>query len=992
MSDSNTVKRYSGIGNIKEQWLNNIAPNYFDMDDVNNYQTGIFGYINEVMANTTEDAFNAVVSARSEFYPITAQFKRSLNRMAIIQQVDLPMSTPAVLKATLVIPEKEILEASTYSNGIYTFVLDNTMKAMAGDIPFMLDYPIIIISKKIGDEYTHTCHYDTTVTNSMSTSSNQYVSNKTLYQNGVKYLALFVTLRQVELQIASELVTKDVLLEAVNIDFPFTGDLAGFEVFYKENDTSDTIQLKKVIRDGRELTVPFCFYELISDNKIRVSFIQNPYFNPAFNSEISIKIYTSKGTGGNFKSYNGTISCIMESEDYPSNNTMSVFAVPNGESIGGRDKPTDDEFRDNILYAYSTNNTITTAHDLQLYFLKYSALTDLTKVVFKKRRDDVMHRLFGAYLLMKDEKHNVIPTNTLDLKMYLSQLTDVDSTVRRVFIKPGTLFEYANNSVRSTDYTLKKVEDLTLYDDLLAAESDGRYIFTNPFLISITLNPNIVGFYVNSIDEIKEIEYSYINDNTINQFITTNTMITRNAIAGENYYKITVALMPSSDIKAEEVITINDPTLEENMLRATQNGVVSSCAWESDRVYMTITYADNSTFKIPISTKITTAGDGTISYDAGYTANVAVGDTITVNDIMAVKNVTDLGKLRLGIDFQGSLYDNNLFIPMCIEGYIEETNTFIASAYISTKDEVTLESNLIIEHGIYNNLMEEDTNVPIPMKNLVMNIHCFYLNDDMNYTHQYSTWKYFEGYTLTNTFSLDSNDDDKKLTLIKQFDFIRSTLSYLPNDGSYIPPGETEPDINPGNYILELEEVPVVKADWAKDIDNFEYITSTFRSVYDNLYTIYFLLENNFGIDMKLYNTYGKSRYFTVGIKNTSYSLDNVNCEFNFGVYLTSVSGTDTFIEEFRAYVKEQIESINDLTSSGQSVYIMNLIANIKNNFPEIGYIEYYGFNTYDTNAQKIESSVDDKSSYIPEFLNVATKRSGAVTYPAINVDILTDS
>lgn len=143
------TRNYTNIASIKEDWINQIAPNYFDMENVNNYQLGIFGYINEVMANATEDAHHAINIARREFYPVAAEFKQSLYKMATLQNIDLPMVTPATTNAILIIPENEIMDRSTYSNGIYTCVIDDSMKIMADNIPFMLDYPIIIISKKV---------------------------------------------------------------------------------------------------------------------------------------------------------------------------------------------------------------------------------------------------------------------------------------------------------------------------------------------------------------------------------------------------------------------------------------------------------------------------------------------------------------------------------------------------------------------------------------------------------------------------------------------------------------------------------------------------------------------------------------------------------------------------------------------------------------------------------------------------------------------------
>ena len=74
MAGSIELANYTSQSSITQDWLENIAPKYFDFDQTNNLRTGLFGYINEVMGNTVEDTFNAVTIARREFYPTQAQY------------------------------------------------------------------------------------------------------------------------------------------------------------------------------------------------------------------------------------------------------------------------------------------------------------------------------------------------------------------------------------------------------------------------------------------------------------------------------------------------------------------------------------------------------------------------------------------------------------------------------------------------------------------------------------------------------------------------------------------------------------------------------------------------------------------------------------------------------------------------------------------------------------------------------------------------------
>ena len=130
------IKRYTSTAELQEYWLENIAPNYFDMTKINNYRVGIFGYINEVMSTVTMDTHNSINIARREFYPVTAQIPQSIYKMAALQKVGLPVATPATCKAVLMLDVDEIIENSSYRNGNYTCVIDSTAEILAEDIPF----------------------------------------------------------------------------------------------------------------------------------------------------------------------------------------------------------------------------------------------------------------------------------------------------------------------------------------------------------------------------------------------------------------------------------------------------------------------------------------------------------------------------------------------------------------------------------------------------------------------------------------------------------------------------------------------------------------------------------------------------------------------------------------------------------------------------------------------------------------------------------------
>ena len=982
------IKKYTSAAEMQNYWVSNIAPNYFDLENVNNYRTGIFGYINEVMSTSVMDSYHAMNVTRREFYPVSAQNPQSIYKMAALQQIDLPRATPATCKAILLLNRDEVIENSTLKNGVYTCVIDNTCKILADEMPFSLLYPITIISKYSNNTWNHTIHYNKTNTNSIdtSTSSNYYITNKTISQDGKQYLLLSVNLKQMSVESITSLVTADSLVQTVTMLFSFEGNFANFEAYYiEEPDVSTPVQLKKVMQGQSYPTVPFCCYRMLNSNLIELTFPKNSYFTPSLNSEIRLDVYTSLGSEGDFESFSGSLSCTLESEMYPYNNNMTMTGVINGSCTGGLDIPTIEEYTKDVQNAYSTNNVITTSNDLQIKFDEVSK-GNANKVRFRKKRADAFSRLFGAYVLLKDSSGNVVPTNTLTLTMKLEEFDTYNGTTQKAFIKPGTIFEY-DESNNSSIYSGKKVSDLTLNDDLSTYDaSNSRFLFTNPFLIAVTLYPNVIGYYYNAVNETRTVEYSYINDSSIVQFIGSNLKIYRNAINGENFYKFSLTISPTSEIDVTQVIVIpSEETDEDYYIRAEENGKVLSVTYTDGMVVCTIEYDSGETDEIVVSSSVTNTEDDEYEYSAGYTLNVDVYDTFVEGDILAVKKVSDLGKIRAGLSFQNILFDNGLYVPMVIEEYNEELNTYTICGYIST-DDIMDSGTILIEHGIFDTTGFEDDNLSLQYDGLRTEVSVFYQNDDANYTHKYSDFSYFRKHTLTNTYA-DSSDNT--LALIQQIDFIKSTLTFSEAGED----GENDED-NEEEYIITLKEVPLAKANWVKSTSNFNYLTNEITNIYTELKDIYFSLENNFSIDLKFYNTYGKSKFFRVGIRSSWTPLNNVNCSFKFGVYLSSVVNKASFISQFRTFVKEAIESING-TETSQSIYILNLIHDIKENFPEIGYLEYYGFDEYEYDVQKIEpiptAEMEDEllTNYIPEFINICTYIENGENVPNIEIEFL---
>ena len=1096
------LENYTSIADMQGFWLTDIAPQYFNFDDTNLYKVGIFGYINEVMSTITMDAFNTISVAKREFYASTAQNTSSYYKLAGDYGVEIPVSNPAGCNASLFISEEEIISNSTVVDGTYTFILDNTCEIMADKIQLTMDYPIRILARYLNGEYSYTTYFDTVKKNSLHVLSSKYLQNKVVQIDHKRYLVISVPLYQYTAIESEQIISKNSDMDTTSLVFEYDGDLAGFDIFYTEvPGTSVEQYIPACSMTDITPAGAYCLYDFLSDNKMRISFPKNIYFNPRLNGLIRCVIYTSLGADGNFDEFLSDLTITPKSEDYPYNNNITIRGIISGKCSGGKDMKSDEDFIREIREKACTNATITTSSDLQIYFNQIVQDPSI-RIEFTKIRDDVLKRQYHSFFLLKDDNDNVIPTNTLTMRINKNDF-DVFSDGRGI-IKPGKVFQY-----EGTDKSLMILSEHSLSENLDKYDKgvDKTFLFTNPFLMAISVDNGIVGYYGNSISEIKSTEFHFVEDRSFNQFICLGIQIERNPIAGQDYYTFTVKISSSSDL--DPSLLIEKPDAENDVIRAKYDGSVTSTYFKDNAIWYKVEYTDYQgnvidTEEIQVSTlakMITEAPDGeTLSddpsenfeYITGYEMQYDILDTFVQGDILAKKKVTDLGRLRGSLDLDGIFGASGLYVPLTIEAYDEESDAFTLRGYISTNDYVSLDQKIVLDHGVYNSNGTTNDYVSVPMQDNTCIISIFFKDDNANYRHEYSNFNYFKNYTLTNQYSTAAGET---FSLVKGIDFIRSNFDFISNfeleklqaksagrisskwldenkniwitanydapiveddttsgddsgydaqslegdeenfyteseagfeimlfkatekaDGSieYTSVYETSLDIgdtfyenafiasrkiltgeSANNYKMEIDHCPVVKSNWIKYDTNFSLFINKLYKCYDALFEAYFQLENQYGIALSLFNTYGKSSRYLIGNYHNMWSLDSVNSSISIGIEVEAMTNTSIFLDKYRAYMKNAIESFNDVTETGKSLYLLDILGDSKKEFPEIIHFEFYGFNDYLHDAQVISPVATDNmtsqeiEAYVPEFINVSAISSTDTLASTINIKLL---
>lgn len=901
-----TIKNGTSVYDIKDYLSKEIAPTYFkDIADMNEMNVGLFGYITEILSTTINDGYFAITSLFKEIFPIQAELPESIYNHATIFQIDNLMATAASVPFTIMMSEEALLKNGIHVDGNITqFDMDSEMVFNVDGIPFMLDYDVRVTSKRTLEGTIHSAYYIMDHNNSVSPLLNPYIRTSTyVNDNGKRYVVLAVTLHQVEKKTITDTIIMNDKINMVSMEYTFEGQLANFEIFYKAPGDLTYTQLTKKLMNTEKLDKPFCFYKIVDDHKLQIEFSNDErYFTPKYNSEIYIQLYTTKGKNGNFTTYDGTdIEIIGKADRYPNNRGMIFMGTVTGESVGGYDRKDIEELRNDVVKAYSTIKSFTTTNDLQIYFnnIKHR---EQNEILFMKKRDDAFERLYSTFILFRDTDQNVIPTNTLDIKI---ESTDIDTYMeqsKRNIIKAGKIYRYkgSDKSVAVIDKTLSLKTNLDGYEN-------NDFIYINPFLTVVCANPLSVAFYLNSVNDNITTLYQPTDTKSFNQFIVNSINIKRDALNGEDGYMITTKIAPSAMLPKEAFKLIEDDTL-----------VLPSY----------------KTFKNPTD---------------GY-------------------QYIDNENLKVVLTLHGEENRIKRLIDMDLYGFDEDYYFF--KKFIKTNDYVTLKNQFQLTEGMLDPTTGTDSPDPVLVDgtNCKMELLTFYQYPDTTeqQLHKFNSLPLLEHFTLTNRYTMSK---DTPIRFIIPIPEVRSYVQYA-NRGPN------------GKYGFRLEMIPLIKANYFKLPNARERFMNSFRSIYDYIRKSLDLLTNNFHIDIKFFNTYGYSKFYFrhEDLEEATNPLDKINISISFDVKYTFTTDAEDMTKRLKTYIQKYIESRDISLVSSPSLYISNLIAGIKENFPSIKFIKFNGINKYGPSMQTLESLVNETnviqgvietSKVIPEYLNV---------------------
>ena len=968
--------------NIQSHWIE-IAQKYFSIDQsdtesINFLKAGFFGYFNEVAANEVKNATYHRNVLYDEHFLNTASFSKSILNFARIENISLLTSNPSHCLINFAIKKSDIInsgmkikltadEKIVSSVNNYKIDIDKDYVFSIDSYNFKIPYDMrILISENVSSkDYTITARYVTEDSEfPFSDLSSSYIDTWQDTVDGEYYIFFKLDLYQLSLSKTSYDVSNTNDISNNFYVVSFSDQLAYFEVYYTYGGVTTKLNTYFNNTYTPSNDQYFCYYTFIDDDKLQISFSNlTDSFTPQNNSILDINIYTTKGSSGNLN-YLGEVTYSFSNNYDSSFNTFPVKVTTLTQPTGGKDQLTISEMKNKIIEKRMTRNNLVNDNDLELYFKNINSSINInnSKIMFMKRRDDLLKRVYSAFLLLRDSSQKVLPTHTIP-KLYVpdSFFEDQDSTERFIPEYTVIMYEPKINSYipikdfRASDYFVDEDGKILEYP----VSTDSRTFFRLPYLLKLDTSPILKTNYFNLyIDDNFTLSYKYINNLVTTTFSITSIDIAKEIELEKDYYTdegesgVEENLRDVYKISLKLNSSLNtDVELEKVLIR----GIIYSKETDTKYGYFDFKKVEDTTseYYYNITTNRKFYNDKIILYNSLYDDAGKLSGSDSSNAYSEV-SIDEDTYIKIGILYKDEKTRNYVGATDSIS--TKEKQDFRATAPIitSTVDGETYESYNINEYTLADILVTNDT------------IH-FYKN----------LGEYLNSY-VTYESSIPSYDDFGNMLDIEG-NITTNLLSQHAVSG----------------YSIEM--VPVIGFDYFQlKYDVVYNLINQYLEVFEGIMD---KLENNTDIDIKFYNTFGPSKLFYLN-KSLERNTDNeevleyeyiskldILLDFNMCLYTTITSALDASIKQ---YISDFIESCND----GDIIPISNLLRLLESNFSFIKYIEYNGLSgDYSTDLvnkyQKIENKFtsfldmtkDEIISYVPEYINIKKDASRNTTY-----------
>lgn len=545
--------------------LDNLKARYINDEDETTLALGIFGYITDTEAKKIQTSTIMAGELGNEMFPTRAKLTKNVLAHAIYCNITDINAVPAHMMLNIGI-KIEDLDTYMINN---RFIFDASSPIFIEQYEFHFDYDIILVrSKSKNNSYVYSAHYDMTEPNYISNITDPYLKQPFVIKIGNDYYVIFQALvRQVTIEETSDKLISDSIIENKTFTFDFSNQIADFDVYVTDN--GKTTRLRPIPYGSAIGDIDnYCWYLYITDNTIRVTFDSKSYI-PGLNCDVLIRAYTTLGEDGifNYKKYDESsdgyfVDFTSAKQGY---DKVTCYMVAATDSVDGSNRKTKQDLQKLIPKAALSRGSITTETDVSNYFNLID--NEVNRLVMQKKVDNQLSRIWYGYFLLKDEDKNIIPTNSIRIKVNTDDYSLILADDGRYVLPAGTILRYNPTS------QIAELVDEALVPELYSDSyfNGSYYYYMTVYNLIINPDPLYAAFYLTIINKDSFFSFKWVNEESIMQFIATNCNFSRNLLTDQQIYKFKfkIAQSISSDFGLYNEENVTEVDSEGNTLTRT---------------------------------------------------------------------------------------------------------------------------------------------------------------------------------------------------------------------------------------------------------------------------------------------------------------------------------------------------------------------------------------------------------------------------------------
>ena len=646
--------------------IDKLKARYIDDQEETTLALGIFGFITDTEAKKIQTATIMAGELGNEMFASRAKLDKNVLTHAIYTNIEDINAIPAHITLRIGVREDELQEyisAATDNSEVESFTFDHTNSIFIGNYEFHFDYDIILRRVKSpkalsdGEEfYIYTALYDINEHNNLSSITTPYIHQPIVQiWNNYRYIFFEATVHQISIGELEDTIISNSIIDNRSFVFTFTDQLADFEVYIKDEDRQIETRLTPYfygspIENG---VTRYCWYLYINENTIRVSFDPNSYI-PGLNSTIRLKVKTTLGASGNFK-YNSIEqnSLFVEfASEYTSNRKLTAYIECATDSVEGKDKKSTEELKELIPKMALSRGYITTETDLNNYFNLIS--TDQNRLKLLPKVDNQLQRIWYAYFVLKDIDNNIIPSNTIPIKVspddeYMITDIGIDNNTRYI-IPTGTTFVYSRD--KGYGKYIKPEDIPEPFSEEYYDEREDKFYYRNIYNIVINTDPLYAAYYMTIMNRNSYFEYEFVNQDCGLGFVTIRNHFERGLLYNEENpnkrfeyrFTFTIAQSINDDFGLVEVDSFTKELISIDI-----------------RCFL-ILYQDGEPYRYIECEYVPYSYDKTNNYSTSWIATLNTDDAFDSENKIKLTNLTEVGFNSINYGFFKENVEAKLYI------------------------------------------------------------------------------------------------------------------------------------------------------------------------------------------------------------------------------------------------------------------------------------------------------------------------------------------